>query len=62
MIRSALEAVGNSDVIACLLTPLVGKVVVSNPSRSCCVHHWVVRPQLADLAAIFVPPRGVERG
>jgi hypothetical protein len=30
----ALEATGNSDAIANLLTPLVGRVVVSNPSRT----------------------------
>jgi len=29
----ALEATGNSDAIANLLTPLVGRLVVSNPSR-----------------------------
>lgn len=29
----ALEATGNSDAIANLLAPLVGKVVVSNPSK-----------------------------
>lgn len=30
----ALEATGNSDAIATLLTPLVGRVVVSNPSKT----------------------------
>jgi len=30
----ALEATGNSDAIANLLTPLVGRVVVSNPSKT----------------------------
>lgn len=30
----ALEADGNSDAIAPLLTPLVGRVVVSNPSKT----------------------------
>jgi hypothetical protein len=30
----ALEATGNSDAIACLLTPLVGRLVVSNPSKT----------------------------
>lgn len=29
-----LEATGNSDAIATLLTPLVGRVVVSNPSKT----------------------------
>lgn len=30
----ALEATGNSDAIATLLTPLVSRVVVSNPSKT----------------------------
>jgi transposase len=30
----ALEATGNSDAIANLLTPLVARVVVSNPSKT----------------------------
>lgn len=30
----ALEATGNSDAIAMLLTPLVARVVVSNPSKT----------------------------
>src|SRR5215204_3238406 len=30
----ALEATGNSDAIANLLTPIVGRVVVSNPSKT----------------------------
>jgi transposase len=30
----ALQATGNSDAIANLLTPIVGLVVVSNPSKT----------------------------
>ena len=30
----ALEATGNSDAIANLLIPIVGRVVVSNPSKT----------------------------
>lgn len=59
----ALEATGNSDAIACLLTPLVGKVVVSNPSKTRAIAEAKVKTDKVDarilaqlLAADFLPP------
>ena len=40
----ALEATGNSDAIANLLAPLVGRVVVSNPSKTRAIAEAKVRP------------------
>src|SRR6185437_3855740 len=59
----ALEATGNSDAIANLLTPLVGKVVVSNPSKTRAIAEAKVKTDKVDarilaqlLAADFLPP------
>ena len=59
----ALEATGNSDAIANLLTPLVGRVVVSNPSKTRAIVEAKVKTDKVDarilaqlLAADFLPP------
>ena len=59
----ALEATGNSDAIATLLTPLVGRVVVSNPSKTRVIAEAKVKTDKVDarilaqlLAADFLPP------
>src|SRR3954463_354492 len=59
----ALEATGNSDAIANLLSPLVGRVVVSNPSKTRAIAEAKVKTDRVDarilaqlLAADFLPP------
>lgn len=59
----ALEATGNSDAIANLLIPLVGRVVVSNPSKTRAIAEAKVKTDKVDarilaqlLAADFLPP------
>jgi transposase len=59
----ALEATGNSDAIANLLTPVVGRVVVSNPSKTRAIAEAKVKTDKVDarilsqlLAADFLPP------
>ena len=59
----ALEATGNSDAIATLLMPLVGRVVVSNPSKTRVIAEAKVKTDKVDarilaqlLAADFLPP------
>jgi transposase len=59
----ALEATGNSDAIANLLTPLVERVVVSNPSKTRAIAEAKVKTDKVDarilaqlLAADFLPP------
>jgi len=59
----ALEATGNSDAIANLLTPLVGRVVVSNPVKTRAIAEAKVKTDKVDarilaqlLAADFLPP------
>ncbi len=59
----ALEATGNGDAIACLLTPLVGKVVMSSPSKTRAIAEAKVKIDKVDariltqlLAADFLPP------
>jgi transposase len=59
----ALEATGNSDAIAALLTPMVGRVVVSNPSKTRAIAEAKVKTDKVDarilaqlLAADFLPP------
>jgi len=61
----ALEATGNSDAIANLLIPLVGRVVVSNPSKTRAIAEAKVKTDKVDarilaqlLAADFLPPSG----
>ena len=58
----ALEATGNSDAIANLLAPLVGRVVVSNPSKTRAIAEAKVKTDKVDarilaqlLAADFLP-------
>jgi transposase len=51
----ALEATGNSDAIATLLTPLVARVVVSNPSKTRAIAEAKVKTRqgrYADLGAV----------
>jgi transposase len=59
----ALEATGNSDAIANLLTAVVGRVVVSNPSKTRAIAEAKVKTDKVDarilaqlLAADFLPP------
>jgi transposase len=59
----ALEATGNSDAIANLLMPIVGRVVVSNPSKTRAIAEAKVKTDKVDarilaqlLAADFLPP------
>jgi transposase len=59
----SLEATGNSDAIANLLMPLVGRVVVSNPSKTRAIAEAKVKTDKVDarilaqlLAADFLPP------
>jgi transposase len=59
----ALEATGNSDAIANLLTPRVARVVVSNPSKTRAIAEAKVKTDKVDarilaqlLAADFLPP------
>jgi putative transposase len=59
----ALKATGNSDTIANLLTPLVGRVMVSNPSKTRAIAEAKVKTDKVDarilaqlLAADFLPP------
>lgn len=59
----ALEATGNSDAIATLLAPLVGRVVVSNPTKTRAIAEAKVKTDKVDarilaqlLAADFLPP------
>jgi transposase len=59
----ALEATGNSDAIAMLLTPLVARVVVSNPRKTRAIAEAKVKTDNVDarilaqlLAADFLPP------
>ena len=61
--RVALEATGNSDAIANLLTAIVGRVVVSNPSKTRAIAEAKVKTDKVDarilaqlLAADFLPP------
>src|SRR5438034_11537555 len=58
----ALEATGNSDAIAILLTPLVARVVVSNPSKTRAIAEAKVKTDKVDarilaqlLAADYLP-------
>ena len=58
-----MEATGNSDAIATLLTPIVGRVVVSNPSKTRAIAEAKVKTDKVDarilaqlLAADFLPP------
>jgi transposase len=58
----ALEATGNSDAIAMLLTPLVARVVVSNPRKTRAIAEAKVKTDKVDarilaqlLAADFLP-------
>src|SRR5215204_7663198 len=58
----ALEATGNSDAIANLLTPIIGRVVVSNPSKTRAIAEAKVKTDKVDarilaqlLAADFLP-------
>jgi hypothetical protein len=58
-----LEATGNSDAIATLLAPIVGRVVVSNPSKTRAIAEAKVKIDKVDarilaqlLAADFLPP------
>jgi transposase len=58
----ALEATGNSDAIANLLMPMVGRVVVSNPSKTRAIAEAKVKTDKVDarilaqlLAADFLP-------
>jgi hypothetical protein len=58
-----LEATANSDAIATLLTPRVGRVVVSNPSKSRAIAEAKVKADKVDarilaqlLTADFLPP------
>src|SRR5215211_6249751 len=44
----ALEATGNSDAIANLLTPIVGRVVVSNPSKTRAIAEAKVKTDKVD--------------
>ncbi len=44
----ALEATGNSDAIANLLMPLVGRVVVSNPSKTRAIAEAKVKTDKVD--------------
>jgi hypothetical protein len=60
--QAALEATGNSDAIANLLTPIVGRVV-SNPSKTRAIAEAKVKTDKVDarilaqlLAADFLPP------
>ena len=64
----ALEATGNSGAIANLLTPLVGRVVVSNPSKTRAIAEAKVKTDKVDarilaqlLAADFLPPVWLRR-
>ena len=59
----ALEATGNSDAIATMLTPLVARVVVSNPNKTRAIAEAKVKTDKVDarilaqlLAADFLPP------
>jgi transposase len=59
----ALEATGNSDAIAMLLTPRVARVVVSNPKKTRAIAEAKVKTDKVDarilaqlLAADFLPP------
>src|SRR5205814_3940994 len=59
----ALEATGNSDAIANLLLPRVGRAVVSNPSKTRVIAEAKVKTDKVDarilaqlLAADFLPP------
>jgi transposase len=59
----ALEATGKSDAIANLLTPIVARVVVSNPSKTRAIAEAKVKTDKVDarilaqlLAADFLPP------
>jgi transposase len=59
----ALEATGNSDAAPNLLTPIVGRVVVSNPAKTRAIAEVKVKTDKVDarilaqlLAADFVPP------
>src|SRR3954451_17803209 len=59
----ALEATGNSDAIASLLIPVVGRVVVSNPSKTRVIAEAKVKTDKVDarilaqlLVADFLPP------
>jgi transposase len=59
----ALEATGNSDAIATLLTSVVDRVVVSNPSKTRAIAEAKVKTDKVDarilaqlLAADFLPP------
>jgi hypothetical protein len=58
----ALEATGNSDAIAMLLTPVVARVVVSNPKKTRAIAEAKVKTDKVDarilaqlLAADFLP-------
>jgi transposase len=59
----ALEATGNSDAVATMLTPLVARVVVSNPSKTRAIAEAKVKTDKVDarilaqlLAVDFLPP------
>jgi transposase len=58
-----LEATGNSDAVATMLTPLVARVVVSNPSKTRAIAEAKVKTDKVDarilaqlLAVDFLPP------
>jgi transposase len=52
----ALEATGNSDAIANLLTPIVGRVVVSNPSKTRPIAEAKVKTDKVDARIVRVRP------
>jgi Transposase len=64
----ALEATGNSDAIANLLTPIVGRVVVSNPAKTRAIAEAKVKTDkvdariLAQLLAADLSAAGVVAG
>ena len=57
----ALEATGNSDAIATLLTPLVSRVVVSNPSKTRAIAEAKVKTDLLTELSAW-PARGCVPG
>ena len=53
----ALEATGNSDAIANLLIPIVGRVVVSNPSKTRAIAEAKVKTDKVDARILAAPTR-----
>src|SRR5215210_825237 len=53
----ALEATGNSDAIATLLMPVVGRVVVSNPSKTRAIAEAKVKTDKVDARILAQLPR-----